>query len=164
MKWVVCSLLSPLEDGDLLCSVRSQMFPQTFSTVRKPARDDFEAANKDDKISRTFFANHQLGAHCISFSLTENDIWPTNFLTAEHGRDDLGEMSRIILKTSTIPSLFNWSDSSRPRLRYHSLASSLAIQLARSLVLLFGRTQTELDPDPSRMVCDPDVGNVVSVW
>jgi len=72
-----CSLLSAFEDGDLLCSVRSQKFQQTFSTIWKPARDDFEAANKDDEIPRTFFANHQSGAQRISFfqQTTMFGIW-----------------------------------------------------------------------------------------
>jgi hypothetical protein len=55
MKWAVCSLLSAFEVGGSLNLVRSQKFPQTFSSIRKTALDVFEAANKGDEIPHTHF-------------------------------------------------------------------------------------------------------------
>jgi hypothetical protein len=43
------------EVGGSLNLVRSQKFPQTFSSIRKTALDVFEAANKGDEIPHTHF-------------------------------------------------------------------------------------------------------------
>jgi len=40
VKFVVCCMAA-FEVGDLLYLVRSQKFPQTFSSIQKPSVDDF---------------------------------------------------------------------------------------------------------------------------
>jgi hypothetical protein len=66
VKWLVCSSLFVLEVVDLLYLVRSQNFPQTFSSIRKTSLNDFEGASKDDQI----FHNSLMGLtlHLVLFN------------------------------------------------------------------------------------------------
>jgi hypothetical protein len=50
MKWAVCILLSAFEVGESFYLVRSQKFPQTFSSVQKTDLNDSKAADKDYEI------------------------------------------------------------------------------------------------------------------
>lgn len=45
----------------------------TFSCIRKPVLDYFEAASRNNEIPRTYFANHHSGEDYFFF-LTEIDI------------------------------------------------------------------------------------------
>ena len=98
------------------------------------------------KFPRTFFANNQSGAQRISFYLTGNYVWHTNYLTTKHGELTLATCHGWFVRR-TFHSLISWSHSSLPRFRSHSLASSPDSSLARSRVLLSGRTQRDVDPD-----------------
>jgi len=48
VQWLVYGTWFVLEVTELLFLVRSQNFPQTFSSIHKTSLNDFEAANKDD--------------------------------------------------------------------------------------------------------------------
>jgi len=48
--------LAAFEVCDLQYLVKSQKYPQTFSSIRKTSVGDFEAASKHDEIPSAFFA------------------------------------------------------------------------------------------------------------